>query len=217
MPPDPHPTTRRIYDALPEFYRTADDAQPGPADLPLLRFLSLLGDQLGEVEDLVDRVDYVTANDGGTPGDTSDLVDPYAADVAWLPWLAQLIGVTLPPAVDDPARRDAIAFASSGWRAGTKAGMADAARSALTGTRYVQIVDHYTGDQWLVEVRTRTTETPDPAAVLAAIAAKDAKPVGVELVATNYTTTWALLEAGRPTWADWEAAGSWRVLEETGA
>lgn len=215
-PPVVHPTTQRLYDALPDFYRAADAHQVNP-DYPLLRWLSLIGDQLGELEDLVDRVDYVTPNDGGAPGDTSDLTDPATADPAWLAWLAQLVGVTLAPALTVDEQRAAITTASSGWRAGTRDGMADAARTALTGTKYVRIIDHYGGDQWRVEVLTRTTETPDVALVLAAIVSKGAKPAGVELVAVAYVTTWAALEADRPTWADWEAAGNWQNLEETGA
>lgn len=211
-----HPIVEQWYAELPEHYRVADAAQLGP-DFPLLRFMSLIGDQLGDAVDLVDRIQYLPPDEGGAPGDTSDLVDPTTADPEWLPWLGRLVGVLLPPALTVAERRDAVAFASSGWRAGTKEAIADAARSALTGTRYVRINDHYGGDQWRIEVRTRSTETPSVPAVLAAIEAKDAKPAGVELVPTMYATTWAQLEALRPTWADWEAAGSWEVLEETGA
>lgn len=208
-------TTEALYAAIPERIRLEDELQD--PDWPLLRYLSLIGDQLDEVVVLIDRVDYVTVNDGGAVGDTSDLADPATADVGWLDWLGQLVGVRLAPALTEAERRDAVAFSSSGWRAATKGAVADAARSALTGTRYVHILDHYAGDPWRVEVRTRTSETPSVPAVLEAIVAKGAKPAGVELVPTAYDATWAQLEALRPTWADWEAAGSWALLEETGA
>lgn len=214
-PPVVHPTTQRIYDRLPEHYRTADADQVDP-DYPLLRFLALIGDQLGELEDLVDRVDYLPPDEGGLPGDTSDLVDATTADAAWLPWLAQLVGAVLPPGLSEAAQRDAVQFAPGGWRAATKGAIADAARTALTGTKYVVIRDHYTGDPWKVEVRTRTTETPSVPAVLAAIVDKGAKPAGVELVATAYQATWAAVLAGRPTWADF-AGATWAEVLETGA
>lgn len=215
-PPAVHATTRRLYDALPEHYREADAAIAGPPDYPLLRWLSLVGDQLGELEDLIDDVNYVTAADGGTLDDTSDLVDPAAARPEWLPWLGQLVGARVNVDIGDDARRGAIAGASAGWRAGTKPAIVAAAQSALTGTRYARVVDHYAGDQWALAVITRFTETPDAAAVADAIAAQRAKPAGFTIEIVAYSTTWAVLEANRPTWADWEAAGSWAVLEETG-
>lgn len=89
MRPDVSATTERLYGSLPAFYRDADE----PLDWPLLRYLSLLGDQLGDLEELVDRIDFVRAEDVGSAGDTSDLVDPATADAAWLPWLAQLVGI----------------------------------------------------------------------------------------------------------------------------
>lgn len=54
---------RRVYDGLPEYLRTADDAQAG--DRPLLRYLSTLLDQAGAVEQLLDRVGYIHPEDGG--------------------------------------------------------------------------------------------------------------------------------------------------------
>lgn len=215
MPPVVHPATQELYDGLPRFYRVADAQQAG--DLPLLRYLSLMGDQLGEVLDLLDRVNYVAPDEDGELGDTSDLVDPATADAAWLPWLAQLVGARITPAMDETARRDAIAGASTGWRAATASAIALAAATALTGSRYLRVINHYTGDRWKIELMTRATETPDAAAVAQAVIDAHAKPVGVELVPVAYTASWATLEAERPTWADWAAAGSWALLEETGA
>lgn len=93
MPPAVHPRTQRIYDRLPDLYRAADADQAG--DLPFLRFLSLLGDQAGALEDLYDRINYVPPDEGGPEDGTSDLVDPARADGAWLTWLAQLVGITV--------------------------------------------------------------------------------------------------------------------------
>lgn len=218
--PTPHARTERLYSHLPELYRDADAALDAgtldPNGYPLLRFLSLAGDQLGDVADLLDRADYYTHDDGGADGDTSDLVDPTVADAAWLPWLAQLTGVRLTAAMSVDAQRNAIAGAVSGYLKGTKQGIAAAAATALTGTRYVRVIPLYGGDEWRVEVRTRTTETASTAAVLAAIIAAGAKPAGVELVATTYAASWDQIEAlGSNDAVD--ARGSWDALEETGA
>ena len=217
--PAVHETTLELYRRLPAFYRTADGGQ---VDWPLLRYLSLLGDQLGELSDLQTRIDYVAPDDGGAPGDTSDLSDPATADQAWLPWLAQHLGVVLPPRLTEAEKRDAVAYASAGWRAGTKTAVADAAKTVLTGSKYARLYDHATtridagtATVWDVLIVTRPSETPDVQAVLDTVVAKGAKPAGVELHHEAYSASWATLETQRPTWADWEAAGSWQNLEET--
>lgn len=213
-----HALSERIYGSLPEVYRLEDDARSeGDNGFPLLRFLSLLGDQAGEVEDIIDRADYVSEADGGTAGDTSDLADPATADAAWLPWIAQLVGVRLPAGLDTQGRRDAIAGVSSGFLAGTNAAMAAVAATVLTGDKYVTIHRHYTGDRWKIEVRTKASETPTPTAAIDAIIAAGAKPAGHELVATTFETTWDELEAAHTTWDSIDATGSWTNLEETGA
>lgn len=217
--PAPRPTTSstttRIYERLPELYRRADEEQDGgPAGYPLLRFLSLMADQLGDLETLVDRVAYFPPDEGGVPGDTSDLTDPATADLGWLVWLGQLVGVDA-EALDVSVRRAAVAGASAGWRAGTRKAIASAAASVLTGTRYVAVESHYGGDPWVIEVRTRVSETPDASAVIPAIVAARAKPAGVELVHTQYEATWAAIEAENPTWADLEP-DTWTGIEESG-
>lgn len=203
--------TERWYGGLPAYLRAADE----PLDFPLLRFLSLLGDQVNEIEEIVDRIDYVGVFDGGAPGDTSDLVDPDTADTAWLSWLAQLVGVNLLDPLSTTERREAIRTAGSGWRAGTKAGIKLAAQTQLTGTKYIEVLDHYQGDPWAIGVRTRADETADPAAVVQAILDMGAKPAGVEIVTAFYAATWAVVETTYPTWAAVEAAGSWAVLQST--
>jgi Phage tail protein (Tail_P2_I) len=218
--PTVHTRTEAFYARLPDVYREADATLDlGAGDLngyPLLRWLSLLVDQLGEVADLIGRIDYYSPDDRGLPGDTSDLGDPATADAAWLPWLAQAAGVVLAPNLNVDDQRAAIAGAVTGYLKGTKQGIADAAATALTGTRYVRVIPLYGGDQWRIEVRTRTTETPSTADVLAAIVDKRAKPAGVEIVPTTYAATWDQLEA-LGSWDALEARGSWTGIEETGA
>jgi hypothetical protein len=192
-------TTLRLYNRLPEFYRQADAAQP---NWPLLRFLSLIVDPLGELEVLLDRI--------------GDLARPNTADAAWLGWLAQLVGADLSGILVVADQRSAIAAASSGWQAGTKGSIASAAQTVLTGSKYAKVADHNAGDQWRVLVTTRNSETPGgTAAVLAAIAAKNVTPAGVQVDAAMLQASWDTLEAHYPTWAAWEAVGSWDGLEDT--
>lgn len=223
MPPAVSAATQRLYDRLPEHLRRAD-AKQQIGDLPLLRYLSLVGDQAGAIDTLVDRFSFTPVDEGGAPEDArSDLVDPDNADLAWLPWLAQLVGARLFGLTDETAKRDAIRYASNGWRAGTRAAVADAARSELTGTRGVRVYDHATsiatlGDdtQWDVLIITRPDETPDFADVLQAIVDKHAKPAGVVLYWEAYEATWDLIETDAPTWSDIEALGSWFNIEGVG-
>lgn len=209
--------TDRLYGRLPDHYRDADAG----LDYPLYRWLAGLGAVLSQVEDLIDRIDYVAPGDGGAAGDTSDLVDPTVADVDWLPWLAQLVGVQLSPALSEAEKRDAILYASAGWRAGTKSAVAAAAKTELTGTRYAKVYDHSVsvpgdGGMWDVLIVTRTSETPDPSRVLAAVVRRGAKPAGVVLHHRAYEASWDTVVSTYPTWAALEAAGSWIKIQEAG-
>jgi P2-related tail formation protein len=183
--------TDRAYASLPATYQDADE----PLDFPLLRFLSSLTDLAAEVDVLHDRLS------AHVPGKVSELADPAKADLSWLPWLAQLVGVRLPPELTGQAARDAVAFASSGYRSGTKAAVADAARSALTGARYVKVHDHSitepgNGGQWDVLLVTRVSDTPNVQAVLDAVVSKRAKPAGVVLHHRAYSATYAQVQGG---------------------
>jgi P2-related tail formation protein len=208
MPPVVGETTERLYDGLPEMYRDADVAVSG--DQPLLRWLSLVGDQASELETIVDRL-------------STDLTDPLEADDLWLDWLAQAVGVQLQPAMSEAERRNAVAFSSSGWRAGTKQAIKDAAKPALTGTQFVEVYDHSTdvsvrgaAGEFDVLLVTRGTETPDVAEVLATIVRQHAKPAGVKLYHRAYDTSWNTVTATYPTWNAIEAAGSWDRIQEAG-
>lgn len=213
-------TTERLYDRLPEHYRNAD--QDAAGDYPLKRYLSLVVDQEGEVETLLDRLDYVPADEGGDGG-ASDLVDPLTAENRWLDWLAQHVGALLEPVLTEAERRDAVSFAPGGWRSGNKQAIRDAARTELTGTKYAAVYDHSTdasaigaAGEWDVLVVTRPSETPAAAAVLEAIRRKRAKPAGVLLYWKAYEASWDTIEANLATWDAIEAAGSWDQIQETG-
>lgn len=218
-----HARTERLYASLPALYRAADEAQAfGDNGYPLLRYLDLIGEQAGELEDLYDRIAYVPADVAGaalaTFGNplTSDLVDPDTADAEWLPWLAQLVGVRLRPLQTEQEQRDTIAGASTGWRAGTRAAIEAVAASTLAGDRDVDVLPNYLGDEWVLGIRTRPDETPDPAATLAAIVNAEVKPAGVELVHVVYAASWDTIEAAYASWDELEAgAPTWDALEST--
>lgn len=207
--------TDELYDRLPEVYRANDTTGV------LRKFLDLLGTQANDAEVLYDRIDFVPVSEGGVAGDSSELVDATKADVAWLPWLAQMLGVRDDASLTEAERRDAITYAISGWRVGTKQAVADAARTALTGTKYASVYDHTIsspgdGGQWDVLIVTATSETPDVAAVLAAVLAKKAKPAGVVLRHRAYTATWAQMEATYgPAWSA-RNGKTWAQLQEAG-
>lgn len=239
-------TTERIYANLPEVFRLVDELQQIPSSgQPLKRYIRGIAGVHDDIEVLIARINYLdpseripglisqdwtqysrrTEPEGAAPiGTTSDLVDPISADDGWLDWLAQLVGVNLENLIGEQERRDAVQSASSGFRAGSKTAIADAARSALTGSKYVVVYDHSTDDvggigtgtQWDVLLITKSTETPDLPAVLEAINRKGAKPAGVILHHRAFEATWDAIEAAFPTWDDIEAAGSWNAIEEVG-
>lgn len=238
MPGDPSyaisPTAQRVWERLPRVYRIMDE-QTG---WQFKRYLSGLLTPLASIDELTERLrgnrpvgpaivpwdldEEATAR--WTTARTminSALTDPDLADPEWLAWLAQLVGATLDPASGLAERRDTIRYATSGYRGGTTQALADAAKSALTGSRYVLVQpmtrgDGTVGSVWDVTLRTRTSETPDPQAVLDTVLRKGAKPAGVRLWHASFGTSWDRIEALYPTWTDWEKR-TWDQIEEVGA
>lgn len=210
-------TTGRLWLRLPHYIRSAD----ADGAFPLLRYRSLLWDQAGELEDLLDRIDFRRPDEGGpanpdgTPADRSDLVDPAAADDAWLAWLAQLAGVNAGDTAGT-ALRELIASARS-RQVCTRGHIAAAARTVLTGERYVLVVPSYGGDPWTIEVRVRTSELPGggTAEVVDTIERARARPAGHDIAVTARQATWDAIEAARPTWDDYDGS-TWTEIEETG-
>ena len=183
------PFTVAWFGDLPEFMQTDDRA----AGFPLLKFMRLIGDQGDGFASTYRRIDFTPVDEGGTPGDASDLVDPDTADPAWLPYSATLVGARLGSGLTVAQQRDAIRYSPAGFRAGQKSAVADAAQSVLTNTRYARVVPNRTesgpGTQWDLLIVTRLTETPDIPAVLAAVIAQRVKPAGVILHHLAYSAT----------------------------
>jgi hypothetical protein len=225
----------RLYQRLPEIYRTLDARD---STWTFKRYLGAILEQAGAGDTWVTGVDGDRPLGPASPvpwgltstslaawtaarlSRLSSLGDPFQADPAWLPWLAQTVGARLDPAASLAEQRDTIAFATSGWRAGITSAIEDAARSALTGSQYARALlatnGASAGTPWDITIVTRASETPDPSAVLNAVLRKGVKPAGAVLHTRTFSSSWDTLAAVRPTWADWEAAGSWTALEESG-
>lgn len=229
----------RLYRRLPEVYRTMDASN---SDWPLKRYLGGLLSTAGAIEDTFTAIrgdfpigpaspqpwalppDELAAWVSSRLNRPSALGDPAQANSAWLPWLAQLVGAPLDPGATEQEQRDTIAFATSGWRGGTRQAIADAARTALTGSMYAQVVPHtiptdsggvQAGGVWDITIVTRDSETPDPGAVLDAVLRKGVKPAGAVLHHASYGASWAQIEAVFPTWSDWNAA-TWAQIQQAG-
>lgn len=146
-------------------------------DWPLLALLGALLDRAQEVADLARESD-----DG--PG-WSSIVDPDRAPAAWLPWLAQLVGVEIPPTgtpeasgLDEAAQRLRIKE-TDGQNRGTVAAIKGAARQYLTGDRTAYLTERH-GSAYALAVATLEAETPSPLLVEAALL--EQKPAGLVLV-----------------------------------
>lgn len=154
--------TETFYERLPEHYRNADAG----LNWVFKKWLSGVLEEYADVDDLITRFQYTTLDSGGIPGDTSDLTDPATADAAWLPWLAQLVGINLDVTLPVADQRTVISQALLGIKAGTKAAMAQAASRHLVGSKFVRVYDHSSslsaigqGGEWDMLVVTLDSET----------------------------------------------------------
>lgn len=217
---DPRPTvgavTEALYASLPELYRDADAAQDtGPSNYPLLRYLSLLLDQLEPIADVITRLTYIAQDERGTElggrmgvpeawqrfgvdeygdggyGDaaTSDLVDPNRADAAWLPWLAQLLGVAIYPGDTIAETRARLIHPEDAWAHGTPDAIIAVVRRALVDPdAYVDVRPHAGGDPFVINIITT---------------AEAAGGAGASWGVIESYGTWAGIYSGRgDTWAD---------------
>ena len=237
--PTVNPFAQRIFARVPEAYRVYD-ANSG---YPFLLYINAVTSRLGDIQIVIDRIrgkrpvgpatpepwslhpSEVSAYRDNRKLELSALGDPLTADAAWLPWLVQMVGGRLDPAASVAEQRDTIRYATSGWMAGSVQSIEYAARTALTGSQFAKVVPHVLADgtaggPWDVVIMTRTSETPDPSAVLATVLRKGVKPAGVVLHHRPVEASWDILEALRPIWDQWETDASgvvtWDRLAETG-
>jgi hypothetical protein len=171
----------RVYEALGPF--TVPDEAHGWA---LLKFVDALTQATADVDRFASDTDDGA---GGTRTGWAILMDPDLCPAKGLPFLGQLVGVQVPVGADETTAR-AIVKAHGGWGRGTPAAITAAAKLTLTGAQHLTLTER-DGSAYRVGVTTYAAETPDTAALQAAVNA--ALPAG--LIAT-YTllTGWLVSE-----------------------
>jgi hypothetical protein len=162
-PSEPLPTlAERLYDRWEPYWGT--DAENGYVLWYLAQALT------ANLEDV-----YSLARDSDTHDAWHAVFDPYAAPVWLLPWLAQVVQVTLLPSDTEDQERHRIASAAGFYRGTTRAIQEEVARTLISGDPdRVRVVK---AGAWAISVITSTADTPDPAAT--ARAALCQKPAGV--------------------------------------
>jgi hypothetical protein len=139
-------------------------------DWALLNFVAALTLALEEIDELVRDSD-----DG--PG-WSSLLDIDRAPSEALPWLGQLVGVTVGASLSEEDQRQQIKEAQ-GFQRGTPAAMVGAAKPYLTGSKTV-VFDERDTSAYHLTVYTFTAETPNSSLVQAALLRQ--KPAGLVMV-----------------------------------
>lgn len=241
-------TTERLYARLPEAYRRLD-ADNG---WTFKQWLDGIGNELNTIDTFRARFTHIQPNAmddwmvAATPlntyerdpaledpdigfapiYDTSDLIDGRTADAAWLPWIGQLVGSDLTTSYTDVERRNNVVYAFLGYRAGSRSSLRNSVLEELTGTKYLQVLDHSKvvgvssiepGTEWEVVLVTKPSETPGGADIVGTIERKGAKPAGVKLYHYAHVISWDALEATFPTWNALDAVTSWDVIEASGS
>ena len=165
-------STELYYSRLPEHFRRMDALN----NWALKKYISLCGEELQTIYDLIQRIDYDPVDSGGDPNDTSELANPLLADPEWLPWLGQLFGVHLNAGIE--SNRQYVVEGVSGFKAGTAEAIAAAAKPVLVGDKYAAVYRRSNstaigaGGPWDLLLVTRATETlinliPEIAATIA--------------------------------------------------
>lgn len=125
-----------------------------------------------------------------------------------LPWLAQIVGVTIPQGAT-PAQARTLISEIAGWQRGTPASLTAAARAFLSSpTATVFFNERLAGDPYRLGIVTLASETPDPALVQRAILAQ--KPGGIRLDYTaiagqTYRALLAEVDSYREALATWSS------------
>lgn len=168
------------------------DASTGYA---LALFCGALGTMFQPVEDV--------ARDTPEGPGWSAVVDLTRCPAAWLPWLAQFIGVTVPAGATDAQARAWIAE-TDGFNRGTPAAIRAAAAATLTGSQTVVLQERLGGDAYALGAYTIATETPSVTQTRAAIVAQ--KPGGIVLTySTGAANTYQAVKIGYAKYSDVKA------------
>ncbi len=120
-------------------------------------------------------VDQIVADTDDGPG-WSIVLDPVRCPAKYLPWLAQLVGTTIPAQYGEAQARQQILTAPN-HRRGTPQAIITAVRATLSDPiNGVVLLTERDGAPATYTVTTFNSQTPDPAATAAAVAAS--KPAG---------------------------------------
>lgn len=185
---------RILYDEL-EPLRYADEI----TGYPLARFVNAIAAPFDLIWDLTMEVDV--------PWET--IVDIDSAPASFLQWLGRFKGVNINRALSADEQRTQI-HGAAGFARGTPSAIIAAARQTLTGNKYV-FLNERDGGAYRLGVDTLVSETPDPAATLAAVLKQ--KPAGIVLthnviasepVWDQATSTWDTSPSGMT----WNAVGA---------
>lgn len=164
----------------------------------------------GAIGLLFQPVEDVVRDQGDAPG-WSQLVDVDRCPDDFLPWLAQLVGVRVDLGASAQLQRDRIR-STDGFKRGTLAAFKAAPLPYLTGSKHVFVAER-AGSAYRVVVTTRADETPDPAAVEAALL--EQKPAGLVLDYSTVTgEVWDEATAGLA-WDDVDPGVTWDDLDTT--
>lgn len=189
------PVALQTYEMLGPALVESDQAAGGVG----LALLNAILTPLQPVDDIV--ADLPDQADGFSPGWSREL-DPRTTSRPG--WAMQFTGDTPPPGLTVSELRARFDDRPH-QRRGRPASLIASARPLLTGTRFVQVFER-DGSAYRVRVRTYAEETPDPAAVNAALQA--AKPGGLLLEHEVVTvTSYAAIEAEEPESYDAYEAG----------
>jgi Phage tail protein (Tail_P2_I) len=131
----------------------------------------------GAIGEMFQSVADVARDTPQGPG-WSAVMDLARCPDAWLPWLGQFAGVTVPPGAT-PAQGRAWIAGTDGFKRGTPAAIRAATQATLTGSKTVVFQERLGGNAYVLGVYTLTPETPDQAATLRAILSQ--KPGGIRL------------------------------------
>jgi hypothetical protein len=195
--PDLTPTGEFLWDEV-GVAQPGDDTRGWPARMLVGAVARACGELFDLVRDSDDGVGW------------SAVLDPDRAPVWALGWLGNFVGITLSPGLTEAQQRAGL-INPPAFSRGTFAGMVAAVRQTITATGYVFALERQ-GSPYRVTIVTRTSETPSPAATLAA--AKRQKPAGLVLthVVTpvrtylENTTTAPTYAARSATYANYAAA-----------
>lgn len=128
--------TEDLWSRLPEVYRREDEKYGGV----FKAYVSGMGDAANDIETLINRIAYVPVEEGGEPGDTSDLADSHGADEAWLPWIAMVRGIYIHGTTGESQVREMLQRSS--YNSGTKQSLIDFVKPMLSDTQFVAIHPH---------------------------------------------------------------------------